>query len=1114
MRNIEDYVSTLVENQFPSFYKDEGPNFIAFVEEYFKYLESEGNTLYYARNLLEYRDIDKTIDVFIVHFKEKYLKYFPYELAVEDIRFLIKHVMNFYRSKGSERSYEIFFKSVYNVSPEFYYPKDDIFKLSDGTWFKPVYLEVSTSVQTKQLKLKTVIGSITGATALVEDIITKRSNGRYIEVVYLSNVQGTFKAGEILTLEQSPTIEGFPKIIGSLSSVDIITGGENFEVGDILNIASGAGRGGKIRVSVVSSETGVVRFTLIDGGFGFTSNAQILVSTKVLDLSASAIAFNTFSTIKQPLANIEFVSSNNQLFSKGQVLQSWFSNGTLAGNAVILAINYTGANTGNILISTRSGNVANGNSVSSGSFYNYGNTAKALVNTYVDVSATANVMGSNSTSIGVIDVINSFVNSENNYVLGNIVEKYFHANDNVDSTANFITVLNNPFVNNDILSYLLQTGNTVITGLVNGKEYFAVQSNTTGLKLSLSLSGSPISISKGLNEAGHSLFKYGVNTTVTSIGSGYGATFKIGNISNPEAVRIDSTFLHDRNYGNVEYLRVRLSEENANATSSIDYNASFNANSAVDNANDFITLSPNQFVNNDVVYYAIGTGNTALTNLSPGRSYWVVEANSTGVKLANTKYGWTTTSAFNTNLDVDSANDFIRLYTNPFANGDVVQYRVESGNTALTGLSANGKYFIVQANTTGVKLATTSGGANINITANTFASESGHAISKYSVIDLTKGLTQTGHFLRKEQGLGFPKKQTGGMDTILLDAFDINNEVIGTVVSLTSINSGQNYTKTPFVKIFEYRTAGYNKHDHRMVLVNITSGFGPGDLVTQTNQALATILTVNNFTGNTSISAGEFIYQTNGAANVATGYVYISSIAANQGTITVSNVTGTFVNTYPVRTLTTQTTSNVQTVNATATITQTGRATVLSYSTINATAIVLDLKRLSFFDVFAAGNTVVSNKGSTGQILSVSPILTTLPIGINADVTANVVTAPNTAVSADIYNSGIGYIEDEVVYANTQDSSKSITVKLHSQTQGIGEGIYLNNKGFISSDKYLHDGEYYQNYSYELQSKIPLDKYGEVLKQVIHIAGTKMFAKLVDVNQANLQITSNSVISY
>ena len=743
MRNIEDYVSTLVENQFPAFYRDEGPNFVEFVKEYFNYLESEGNALYYSRNLLEYRDIDKTIQSFILHFKEKYLKYFPYELAVEDARFLIKHVMDFYRSKGSERSYEIFFKSAYNTVPAFYYPKDDVFKLSDGSFYNPVYLEVVPTKNVFNLRLKQITGSISGATAFVEQIIKKRSHGRFICVLYLSNIQGIFQAGEFVTEEANPIIEGYPKVIGSLSSVDVFTGGQNFQIGDVLNIVDGSGSGGKVRVSEVSTKTGIVAFELVDGGFGFTSNAQVLVSTKVMDLAGNSTSFNLYETVRQPLANISF-SSSNGAFTNGMVLEAWYSNGALAGNGVALAVTYTGANTGTILVSTRTGNIASGAQTSAGMFFNQGNTVKALTESISNVTATGNVMGTNATSIGVINVVNQFFNYNNNYIIG-------------DRTS--------------------------------------------------------------------------TNSSITSISVGSGATFKLGFLSNPETVRLDTTFIHDKNTGNVAFLDVKLDESNANV-----------------------------------------------------------------------------------------------------------------------------------------------GGS----------------------------------------GFGFPKFNTGGINAVLLDCFDISDNIIGTVTRIVSTVGGSQYTKSPFVRIFEYKTAGYNKKDLTMVVVNPVGGFGAGDVLLQTNESPATILTVNNFSGNTSIQAGEFIYQSNGSSNVATGYVYISSIVANAGTITVSNVAGTFVNTYAVKTLTTHTNSHIMTVNSAATITQTGKAQVKSYETINSTAIALELRRLSFFDTFAAGNTVVSDKGSTGTIQTVVPNHSTLRIGDNANVTANVVVGNNTVIVANVHNSGFGYIDNEL----------------------------------------------------------------------------------------------------
>ena len=64
---------------------------------------------------------------------------------------------------------------------------------------------------------------------------------------------------------------------------------------------------------------------------------------------------------------------------------------------------------------------------------------------------------------------------------------------------------------------------------------------------------------------------------------------------------------------------------------------SFNANTAV--VANAITLSPNPFVNNDVVTYGVAAGNTALTNLVNGNSYTVFNANSTTVQLALSSNG-------------------------------------------------------------------------------------------------------------------------------------------------------------------------------------------------------------------------------------------------------------------------------------------------------------------------------------------------------------------------------------------------------------------------------------------------------------------------------------------
>jgi len=68
---------------------------------------------------------------------------------------------------------------------------------------------------------------------------------------------------------------------------------------------------------------------------------------------------------------------------------------------------------------------------------------------------------------------------------------------------------------------------------------------------------------------------------------------------------------------------------------------SFNANSDVNPAANFIRIAGNKFSNGDVVTYSLDAGgtNTALTSLVPLTNYHVVEANTSGIKLSTTPFG-------------------------------------------------------------------------------------------------------------------------------------------------------------------------------------------------------------------------------------------------------------------------------------------------------------------------------------------------------------------------------------------------------------------------------------------------------------------------------------------
>ena len=92
--------------------------------------------------------------------------------------------------------------------------------------------------------------------------------------------------------------------------------------------------------------------------------------------------------------------------------------------------------------------------------------------------------------------------------------------------------------------------------------------------------------------------------------------------------------------------------------------------------------------------------------------------------------GTSTTFNFNANTGVNNTSDFISITNNTFVNNQIVYYYTGTGNTVISGLANATYYYVVSANSTGLKLSASQGGANINITAAS-ANEIGHYLRGY-----------------------------------------------------------------------------------------------------------------------------------------------------------------------------------------------------------------------------------------------------------------------------------------------------------------------------------------------------------------------------------------------
>lgn len=420
---FDNYVSTVVSHQFPQFYQAEGPQFVAFVKAYYEWMEQSGYALDASSSLLDYRDIDATIDQFIDSFKTEFLANFP-AITSANKQIMVKRIKDFYEAKGSKQGMQLLFRLLFADDISIYDPGTDILKASDGVWKLPKYIEVEHNPRSREFIGYQVTGSQSGAMAFVESVRTTVINKRMIDVLTVSSIQGNFEYGELIT--QDGDLYNAPKVIGSLTAINITDGGANNKVGDIFEIiASTNGKKGIAKVTATTDGTGRVTFKLLDGGTGYSlANDQVKISNSVLFVSNRTTtnvvtSYDQFEFLYQPLTSVSYFVSTptdplaNTLY---QFAVKGYSGSTPVANGYVVLANTAG---NNIIINVTGGNFSLADSIKT-----TGNAVSFTGYTLANASAKGIITGSNSLAVGVHSVVNKFygngafvTSSTNTYVI-------------------------------------------------------------------------------------------------------------------------------------------------------------------------------------------------------------------------------------------------------------------------------------------------------------------------------------------------------------------------------------------------------------------------------------------------------------------------------------------------------------------------------------------------------------------------------------------------------------------------------------------------------------------------------------------------------------------------
>ena len=241
----------------------------------------QGNPVQTLQQLLEYADIDKTITDFLDQFRDSYLTAIPNTLASGvSKRNLVKNIRDLYRAKGTRRGHELFFRLLFGETPEIFYPKDNVLKISAGEWTTATVLRiVGTQGNPTNLTGQTITQTVDtdlgteAATATIESVLQFQEGAVTVSelVLNVDSIDGTFVSGGEVTGVDNTNVD--LAIAGTVQSIitdaSVTDGGSFYTTGDVVTATSLTGEKGEI--TIVDVSPGSVEEVAIDNpGSGYS----------------------------------------------------------------------------------------------------------------------------------------------------------------------------------------------------------------------------------------------------------------------------------------------------------------------------------------------------------------------------------------------------------------------------------------------------------------------------------------------------------------------------------------------------------------------------------------------------------------------------------------------------------------------------------------------------------------------------------------------------------------------------------------------------------------------------------------------------------------------------
>lgn len=231
------------------------------------------NVVRASGNFTDYRTIENSVDRYYDYLREELYSSIPSEYFGNK-KLLAKNFRDYFESKGNEESYRFLFKILYNEPIEFYYPGQDVLRVSDGKFEKSNIIRTAVTPRIFEFLDKTIRGQTSNAIANVVDIKTFFIGSIEVAEFTVSLVSGTFSAYEDIVDIADETL--ITSTYGIIADFDIVDGGSGYVVGDPVVIT---GDGAEAQAFVSSIQDSPITAIKVNAtGFGYRLGTTAIVN--------------------------------------------------------------------------------------------------------------------------------------------------------------------------------------------------------------------------------------------------------------------------------------------------------------------------------------------------------------------------------------------------------------------------------------------------------------------------------------------------------------------------------------------------------------------------------------------------------------------------------------------------------------------------------------------------------------------------------------------------------------------------------------------------------------------------------------------------------------------